>query len=144
MVDDPHDQHEEKDAEAYAHDGKKALVAAIVDSIRLRIVALLLVEVDGDPWDELVHGVNWLDKEIGFFNDLWHCLDVLDVRHVQSRVGDCDTVLEVQDLLLNYSDVYLGALLHVMQSGGTDNAVLFAARQQVRDLVSPLMFPNVV
>ena len=117
------------------------MVQTIVDDIRKYTLQGFLGFEPGsyDPWNEGQGGVDWLDNEIGMFNDLYNIIEPF--YQPQNWYENCHSVPEVLNYLEKESTGYLTYLHRFVNLGGTGQPYVFEIRSQ-RDSVKILEFFN--
>ena len=85
-----------------------------------------------EPWDEEKSGVEWIDNEVGMFEDIYSLINdqesslltVSSSSHLTNDFDTCETVSEAKELLLKQPLKYLDALKIFMEKGGSDNPIV--------------------
>lgn len=117
------------------------MAQAIVDDIRRHILDGFSELEPGsyEPWTEGQDGVDWLDNEIGMFNDIYHIIE--PCYQPQNLLENCHCVGEVQDYLQKESTEYLTYLHKFVHLGGTGATNVFEIRSR-KDSIEALEFFN--
>lgn len=118
----------------------KALILTdyIIDTIREK--SLQLGE-GADIWDENQGGVDWIDNELSFVQDLLDIADY-DINNIQVDINDYNTVDQVRNYLIEYFSIDdLEILAFFIKEGGTDSQTLRQYRsdndpEQISELIS--------
>ena len=117
------------------------MAQAIVDDIRRQIIDGFSELEPGsyDPWNEGQDGVDWLDNEIGMFNDIYKIIE--PYYQPQNFHKNCHSVGEVLNYLEKESTGYLTYLHKFVNLGGTGATNVFEIRDR-KDSIEALEFLN--